>query len=243
MKIDIITIFPNFFNEFLTTSKIKHAIEDGIIKIQIHDLRAYTDLKGGKIDDTPYGGGAGMLMIFPPFYKLLKSLKTKDSYTVLLSPQGTVFNQGLATTWRSEKKHIILICGHYEGIDERILHFVDEEVSVGDYVLTGGEIPAMVITDALTRLLPGVINEASYIDDSHQQGILKYPQYTKPESYEGYSIPEVLKSGHHENIRLWRLYMSLKKTYLKRPDLLEKKNLNKEESKILERIKKEIETT
>ena len=183
-----------------------------------------------------------MLMIFPPFYEILKELKTEDTYTVLLSPQGTVFNQMLATKWSKEIKHLILICGHYEGIDDRVLNFVDEEVSIGDYVLTGGEIPAMVIADAITRLLPGVINEQSYIDDSHQQGLLKYPQYTKPDSYMGYDVPEVLKSGHHENIRKWRLKQSLKKTLLKRPDLIEKKVLDKEELAILNEIKKEIES-
>ncbi len=242
MKIDIITIFPDFFNEFLTTSKIKHAIEDGQVQIKIHDVRLYTPLKGGKIDDTPYGGGAGMLMIFPPFYEILKELRTPETYTVLLSPQGTVFNQQLATQWSKDKKHLILICGHYEGIDDRILNFVDEELSIGDYVLTGGELAAMVVTDALTRLIPGVINELSYIDDTHQQGILKYPQFTKPDSYMGYDVPEVLKSGHHENIRKWRLKQSLKKTLLKRPDLIAKKDLNKEELKILNEVKKEIET-
>ncbi|HHY97066.1 tRNA (guanosine(37)-N1)-methyltransferase TrmD [Acholeplasma equifetale] len=242
MKIDIITIFPNFFNEFLTTSKIKHAIEDGRVEINIHDLRDYTPLKGGKIDDTPYGGGAGMLMIFQPFYNILNKLRTKDSYTVLLSPQGRVYNQQIATQWSREIKHLILICGHYEGIDERVHHFIDEEISIGDYVLTGGEIPAMIIADSITRLLPGVINEASYIEDTHQQGLLKYPQYTKPMEYEGYRVPEVLLSGHHENIRKWRLYMSLKKTYIKRPDLIEKKVLNQEEQKILDQIKKELET-
>lgn len=241
MKIDIITIFPNFFDLFLTTSKIKHAIQDKAVEINIHDLRQYSDLKGQKVDDTPYGGGAGMLMIFPPFYNLLSKLRTEETHTVFLSPQGNVFNQETATKWSIEKKHIILICGHYEGIDERITHFIDEEISIGDYVLTGGEIPAMVIADAVTRLLPGVLNEASYIDDSHQQGLLKYPQYTKPEEYEGYRIPEILKSGHHENIRKWRLRMSLEKTYKKRPDLIEKKTLNKEETKILQEIKKEIE--
>lgn len=242
MKIDIITIFPDFFNEFLTTSKIKHAIEDGQVQIKIHDVRLYTPLKGGKIDDTPYGGGAGMLMIFPPFYEILKELRTPETYTVLLSPQGTVFNQQLATQWSKDKKHLILICGHYEGIDDRILNFVDEELSIGDYVLTGGELAAMVVTDALTRLIPGVINELSYIDDTHQQGLLKYPQFTKPDSYMGYDVPEVLKSGHHENIRKWRLKQSLKKTLLKRPDLIAKKDLNKEELNILNEVKKEIET-
>lgn len=242
MIIDIITIFPSFFDQFLTTSKIKHAIEDGRVTINIHDLRLYTDLKGGKIDDTPYGGGAGMLMIYPPFHKLITKLKTEDTYTVLLSPQGNVYNQQTATKWRDEIKHLILICGHYEGIDERIQNLIDEEISIGDYVLTGGEIPAMVITDSIVRLIPGVINEASYIDDTHQQGLLKYPQYTKPDTYLGMSVPEVLKSGHHENIRLWRLEKSLEKTYLKRPDLLASKELTEEESKILDKIKKNIES-
>src|SRR5690554_570935 len=186
MKVDIITIFPNFFDQFLTTSKIKHAMEDGRVEINIHDLRDYTTLKGGKIDDTPYGGGAGMLMIFPPFQNILNELKTDDSYVILLSPQGNVFNQQKATHLRDNVKHLILICGHYEGIDERILHLVDEEISIGDYVLTGGEIPAMVMTDAIVRLIPGVINEKSYREDTHQQGLLKYPQYTKPDAYMGY---------------------------------------------------------
>ncbi|WP_025725453.1 tRNA (guanosine(37)-N1)-methyltransferase TrmD [Acholeplasma granularum] len=242
MIIDIITIFPNFFDQFLTTSKIKHAIEDKRVEINIHDLRLYTDLKGGKIDDTPYGGGAGMLMIYPPFHKLLTKLKTKDTFTVFLSPQGTVYNQALATKWSEEIKHLILICGHYEGIDDRILNLVDLEVSIGDYVLTGGEIPAMVIADSIIRLIPGVINKESYIDDSHQQGLLKYPQYTKPDEYMGHKVPDVLKSGHHENIRLWRLEKSLEKTYLKRPDLLENRVMTKEETKILNKIKKSIET-
>lgn len=242
MKIDIITIFPNFFDQFLTTSKIKHAIEDGQAEISIYDLRDYTDLKGGKIDDTPYGGGAGMLMIYPPFHKLLKAIQTDESYTVFLSPQGTVFNQSIATKMSREIKHLILICGHYEGIDERVLSLIDEEMSIGDYVLTGGEIPAMVIADSIIRLLPGVINEASYIDDSHQQGLLKYPQYTKPSSYEGLEVPEVLRSGHHEQIRLWRLRESLRKTLTKRPDLLEKREFSKEEKKILDNLKKEIES-
>ncbi len=242
MTIDIITIFPNFFDQFLSTSKIKHAIMDGQVVINIHDLRDYTVLKGGKIDDTPYGGGAGMLMIYPPFETLIKKLKTDETYTILLSPQGTVYNQVLATKWSKEIKHMILICGHYEGIDERILTLVDEEVSIGDYVLTGGEIAAMVITDSLTRLIPGVINEASYSEDSHQQGLLKYPQYTKPEIYNGLAVPEVLKSGHHEKIRVWRLTESLKKTLIKRPDMIDKKVLNKEEAKILANLKKEIET-
>lgn len=242
MIIDIITIFPNFFNEFLNTSKIKHAVLDQKVIINIHDLRDYTDLKGGKIDDTPYGGGPGMLMIFPPFYHLLKKLKKEDSYTILLSPQGKLFNQEYATNISVNKTHIILICGHYEGIDDRVLNLVDEEVSIGDYVLTGGEIAAMVLSDAIIRLLPGVINEDSVTEDSHQQGLLKYPQYTKPDEFMGYKVPDILKSGHHENIRKWRLYESLKKTYLKRPDLIENKSLNKEETHILKEIIKDIDS-
>src|SRR5690554_2057202 len=222
MIIDIITIFPNFFDQFLTTSKIKHAIEDKRVEINIHDLRLYTDLKGGKIDDTPYGGGAGMLMIYPPFHKLINKLKTKDTYTVLLSPQGNVYNQQVATKWRDEIKHLILICGHYEGIDDRIQNLIDEEISIGDYVLTGGEIPAMVITDAVTRLIPGVIMEASVKEDSLYKGILKYPQYTKPYEYKGYKVPDVLLSGHHANIEKWRKKMAIEVTMKKRPDLLKK---------------------
>lgn len=237
MIIDIITIFPNFFDQFLTTSIIKRAIMQELVEIRIHDLRNYSLNKHKTIDDTPYGGGVGMLMSFPPFYECLKDIRTQQSHVVLLSPQGSVFNQTKATHMAQTHQHVIFLCGHYEGIDERILDFVDEEISIGDYVLTGGEVAAMVIVDAMTRLVPGVITEASYKEDTHQQGLLKYPQYTKPEIYQGLKVPEILLSGHHENIRKWRLEESLKKTYQKRPDLLEQKVLSQEEQKVLIKIK------
>ncbi|AUD65685.1 tRNA (guanosine(37)-N1)-methyltransferase TrmD [Tenericutes bacterium MZ-XQ] len=238
MKIDIITIFPEFFQAFLETSIIKRAIDQGLVEINMHQLRDYSHQKHNKIDDTPYGGGVGMLMQFPPFYDVINTLKTDDSYVIMLSPQGTVFNQKKATKL-SSYQHLILICGHYEGIDARIEAFIDEEISIGDYVLTGGEIPAMILSDAVIRLVPGVIQEASYQEDSLQNGWLKYPQYTKPETYKGYKVPEILRSGHHKNIEDWRQKESIKRTYLKRPDLIKKIKMTDQEKMILEQIKSE----
>ncbi|WP_026391492.1 tRNA (guanosine(37)-N1)-methyltransferase TrmD [Haploplasma modicum] len=238
MIIDIVTIFPNFFNEFLTTSIVKRAIESNIVKINIHDLRNYSDNKHKQIDDTPYGGGVGMLMTFPPFYRIIKELKTKDTKVIFLTPQGNLYNQETATKFALEDKHLILLCGHYEGIDQRVLEFVDYEISIGDYVLTGGEIPAMIVSDAIVRLLPGVIQEESHTTDSLSNDRLKYPQYTKPESFEGYDVPSVLVSGHHGNIDLYRKYMSIKVTEEKRPDLIVKTPLSKEELKIKEKYMK-----
>lgn len=234
MIVDIITIFPNFFNEFLETSIIKRAIDKESIIINVHDLRDYSNNKHKQIDDTPYGGGVGMLMMFPPFYEVLKKIKTKDTKVVFLTPQGKVFDQSDAIKYKDEK-HLVLLCGHYEGIDARILEFVDYEISVGDYVLTGGEIPAMLVIDAITRLLPDVIVEESHSTDSLSNDRLKYPQYTKPVEYEGYVVPEVLTSGHHKNILDYRNYMSLKVTQEKRPDLIEKTPLSEDEIKILKK--------
>lgn len=240
MIIDIITIFPNFFDRFIETSIIKRAILKEKVKIRIHDLREYSFNKHKQIDDTPYGGGVGMLMTFPPFYECLEKIKTDESKVIFLSPQGEVFNQTTASKYAEDEKHLIILCGHYEGVDARILEYVDYEVSIGDYVLTGGEVAAMVITDAITRLIPGVITPESYLEDSHQNGLLKYPQYTKPEVYKGHQVPEILLSGHHENIRKWRQKESLKTTYTKRPDLLNKKALTTEETNILKKIKEEL---
>ena len=240
MIIDIITIFPNFFDRFLETSIIKRAIEKGKIEIRIHDLREYSLNKHKQIDDPPYGGGVGMLMTFPPFYECLEKIKTDKSKVIFLSPQGEVFNQTTATNYAFNEEHLIILCGHYEGVDARILEYVDYEVSIGDYVLTGGELAAMIISDAVTRLIPGVITPESYLEDSHQNGLLKYPQYTKPENYKEHKVPSILLSGHHENIRKWRQEESLKTTFIKRPDLLEKKNLTTEEEKILKKIKEEF---
>lgn len=239
MIIDIVTIFPEFFDAFMNTSIIKRAQEQGIVEIRSHQLRDYSDRKNGYIDDTPYGGGAGMLMQFPPFYEIIKKLKTDESKVIYLSPQGSLFNQKKAIEF-SNSKHLILLCGHYEGIDARVLEFVDEEISIGDYILTGGEIPAMILTDAVVRLVGGVIDDQSRETDSLQQGWLKYPQYTKPDSYEGFDVPDILKSGHHQNIEDWRKKESIKTTYEKRPDLIDQIDLTNEEKTILAKIKAEL---
>ena len=236
MIIDIVTIFPNFFNEFLETSIVKRAREDKVT-INIHDLREYSDNKQNQIDDTPYGGGVGMLMTFPPFYKLITKLKKENTKVVFLTPQGEVYKQEKAREL-STYEHIILLCGHYEGLDERILNFVDIELSIGDYVLTGGEIPAMIVADSIIRLIPGVIMEESHQTDSLENDRLKYPQYTKPREYQGFTVPEVLTSGHHQNIDEYRKYMSLKTTINKRPDLIEKSPLTANELAIIEKFEK-----
>ncbi len=238
MKIDIITIFPEFFDAFLRTSIIKRGIEDGFININTHQLRDYSSLKHNRIDDTPYGGGAGMLMMFPPFYEVIKTLKNDDTHIIMTSPQGKVFDQPKAIEL-SKKKHLIILCGHYEGIDARVEELIDEEISIGDYVLTGGEMPAMIISDAVSRLVPGVIHEDSSETDSLQNGWLKYPQYTKPETYEGYRVPDILLTGHHQNIEKWRKEQSVRRTLTKRPDLIQKIELTKEEKKIIEKVSHE----
>ncbi len=239
MIIDIITIFPEFFESFKNTSIVKRAIEQGQVEVRCHQLRDYSKRKHQFVDDTPYGGGAGMLMQFPPFYEVIKALKTDETKVIYLSPQGQLFNQKRAILYATYK-HLILLCGHYEGIDARVLEFVDEEISIGDYILTGGEIPAMIVTDAVVRLISGVIDSESRETDSLQQGWLKYPQYTKPDEYEGYTVPEVLKSGHHKNIEAWRQRESIKTTYLKRPDLIDQIDLNEQEKTILADIKAEL---
>lgn len=236
MIIDIITIFPEFFTTFLETSIIKRAIEDGLVEINCHQLREYSDRKHQKIDDTPYGGGAGMLMQFPPFYEAIKKLRKEDSYIIMLSPQGKLFTQSKAKKL-ANKSHLILLCGHYEGIDARVEELIDEEISIGDYVLTGGEIPAMILSDAIVRLIPDVIAQESYEEDSLQKGWLKYPQYTKPDSYQGYDVPDILKSGHHKNIEAWRKKESIKKTYEKRSDLIDQIKLTNDEKNILDEVK------
>jgi tRNA (guanine37-N1)-methyltransferase len=236
MKIDIVTIFPEFFDSFLNTSIIKRARELNQISIQAHQLRDFSKRKHHYIDDTPYGGGVGMLIQFPPLYEAIHHLKKENTKVIMLTPQGKLFNQSYAKQYAKEE-HIILLCGHYEGFDARIENFIDDELSIGDYVLTGGEIPAMIFTDAVTRLIPGVIHEESAETDSLQNGWLKYPQYTKPETYKGFTVPEILRSGHHGQIESWRKEQSIKQTYLKRPDLIDTIELTKEEKDILKKIK------
>lgn len=236
MKITVLTLFPEFFDSFKTTSIIKKALEAGRVEFECIDYRAYTLDKHNHVDDTPCGGGVGMLLMVQPIVDCLKAVRTEHSHVVLLTPQGETFHQQKARHYAADIEHLILICGHYEGYDERIRDYVDEEVSLGDFVLTGGEIGAMTISDAIIRLLDGVITKESHEDDSFENGLLEYPQYTHPIEFDGKRVPEVLLSGHHENIRKWRLKESLRKTYLKRPDLLEKRILNREEKKFLDEI-------
>jgi tRNA (guanine37-N1)-methyltransferase len=220
MKIDILTLFPNMFDGVFTESILKRAQESGKVSIELHDFREYTEDPHLKVDDTPFGGGAGMVLMCQPIVDCLEHIKTDDSKVILLTPSGIPYKQKMAYDL-SKEKHLIIICGHYEGFDERILNFVDMEVSIGDYVLTGGEIPAMVLVDSITRLIPGVIREESHIEDSfNDKYLLDYPTYTKPRVYRGMEVPEVLISGDHAKVDKWRYEQALKKTEERRPDLL-----------------------
>ena len=236
MKIDILSLFPEMFEGFLHTSIIKRAIEKGVVEVEIHDFREFALDRHKSVDDTPYGGGQGMVLMCQPLLDCLKTITTDDSLVILMSPQGQTFSQKMAVDLSNEK-HIIFICGHYEGFDERIRDYVDMEVSIGDYVLTGGELSSMVISDAIIRLLHGAIRQSRHEDDSFSNGLLEYPQYTHPAEYDGTRVPEVLLSGHHENIRKWRLKESLRRTMIRRPDLLEGRTFTEEELKLLEEIK------
>lgn len=203
MKIDILTLFPEMFNGFLTESIIKRAIEKQKTEINIINFRDYTKDPHGKVDDTPFGGGAGMVLQIQPIYDALEHLKTKDSHIILLTPTGTTFNQKKAEQL-SQKKHLIIICGHYEGFDDRIKLLVDEEISIGNFVLTGGELPAMMISDAVIRLIDGVISKESLESESFSKDLLDYPVYTKPRDFKGMKVPEVLLSGNHKKIEEYR---------------------------------------
>ena len=219
MKISILTIFPEIFGNFLTTSLIKKAIDSKKIDINLLNIRDYSKNKQRSVDDTPYGGGVGMLMMFPPVYDAIKDVKKKYSKVIYLSPQGITYNQKIAKKLKDEK-HLILLCGRYEGIDERVKDVVDYEISIGDYILMGGEIPAMVLCESITRLIPGVIKDKSVNEDTFENNLLKYPEYTKPAEYMGYKVPDVLLSGDHKKINDWRKEMQLKNTVKKRKDLI-----------------------
>ncbi|WP_341266342.1 tRNA (guanosine(37)-N1)-methyltransferase TrmD [Candidatus Phytoplasma fraxini] len=240
MIFDIITIFPNFFDNLSNHSIIKRAKDKNKIQINIHNLREYSQNKHHQIDDTPYGGDNGMLLSFPPFYECLQNINKKEkTKIILLSPQGKLFNQQKAIQYSQDHDHLIILCGNYEGVDERILKYVDEEISIGDYVLTGGEFGAIILLNVLIRILPGVIKKESYLQDSHHNILLKYPQYTKPKEYQNHKVPEILLSGNHFEIAKWRKKESLRSTFLKRPDLLNKLNLDIEMQQLLREIKKE----
>lgn len=240
LRIDIITIFPEMFKGPFDVSILKKAQDKGLVEIKVYNLRDFTEDKHKTVDDYPYGGGSGMVMKPEPIFRAVRSLKREDSEVILLSPSGDLFNQKIAEEL-SKKNHLILICGRYEGVDERVKSIITKEISIGDYVLTGGEIPAMVIVDAVVRLVPGVLGDPDSLrEESFQWGILEYPQYTHPRDFEGMKVPDILLSGNHEKIRRWRRKEALRKTFLKRPDLLEKTNLTQEDLELLEEIKKEL---
>ena len=220
MKIDILTLFPNMFDNFLTESIIKRAINDKKVIINIHNIRDYSKDPHKKVDDYPFGGGEGMVLMPQPIFDAVEHLKTPDSYIILMTPQGIKYNQKKAYELK-DKKHLIIICGHYEGFDERIRTLADTEISIGDYVLTGGELASMVVTDSVVRLIDGVIETNSHLKDSFNNNLLDYPVYTRPADFNGLKVPEVLLSGHHENINMWRHEQQLKRTKERRPDLLE----------------------
>ena len=222
MKIDILTLFPQMFDGVFQESIIKRAIDDKKVEINLVNFRDYTIDSHNKVDDTPYGGGAGMVLSCQPIFDCIRSLQDDDCKVIMLTPSGIPYKQKMAYDL-SKEKHLILLCGHYEGFDERIKSICNMFISVGDYILTGGEIPAMVLVDSITRLIPGVINEQSHIEDSFNDNfLLDYPSYTKPRVYEGMEVPEVLISGDHKKIDEYRHQESLRITRENRPDLLEK---------------------
>lgn len=221
LKIDILTLFPNMYTGAFSESIIKRAIDLGKVEINIHNFRDYSNDLHHKVDDTPYGGGNGMVLTCQPIFDCVKSIRKENSKVILLTPDGELYKQEMAYNLALEG-HLILICGHYEGFDERIRTICDLEISIGDYVLTGGEIPSMVLVDSIVRLLPGVIEEGSHINDSFNDNLLDYPTYTKPRVYQGLEVPEVLLSGDHKKIAEYRYNEAVKKTMKKRPDLLSK---------------------
>lgn len=241
MKIDVLSLFPDMFSGVFGQSILKKAQEKSAVQFHVLDFREFATNKHRNVDDYPYGGGAGMVLTPQPLFDAVETLTKETSEEpriILLCPQGERFSQRKAEELAKEK-HLIFLCGHYEGYDERIRkHLVTDEISIGDYVLTGGELGAMVVIDAVTRLLPGVLGkEESHLQDSFSTGLLEHPQYTRPADFRGMKVPDVLMSGNHKNIEKWRKKESLKRTYERRPDLLENIELSKEEEKWLQEIK------
>ena len=219
MKIDVLTLFPDMFNGVFDESIIKRALDNKLVEINIHNIRDYSKDPHKKVDDTPYGGGPGMVLMCQPIFDAVKALRNDDSKVILLTPRGILYKQSIAIDL-SHEKHLIIICGHYEGFDERIKTICDMEISIGDYILTGGEIPCMVLIDSITRLIDGVIRKESYENESFTDNLLDYPTYTKPRTYERLSVPDVLVNGDHEKINKWRREQQIKLTEKNRPDLL-----------------------
>ena len=240
MKCDVLTLFPEMF-EPLKQSIIKRAVEKNLIDINLINIRDFSEDKHNKVDDTPYGGGAGMLMKPDVVDRAYNSIKSENAKVIYLTPQGKTLNQRIVRDL-SKQEHLILLCGHYEGIDQRVLDkIVDEEISIGDYVLTGGELPAMVLIDSVSRYVDGVLSDESTDEESFSNGLLEYPQYTRPEIFDNVKVPDVLISGHHENIRKWRRERSLENTLKKRPEMLENIELTDKEKVYIEKLKKEVQ--
>ena len=232
MRITILTLFPEMFDGFLTNSIIKRAISKEVVSIKIVNIRDYTTDKYGRVDSYPVGGGAGLVMKCQPIVDCIRANKTNKSHIAMLSPRGKTYNQSKAHSL-SKEEDLILLCGHYEGIDERVNKYVDEQISIGDYILTGGELGAMVVSDSIIRLLDGAIAEESTDEESFENGLLEYPQYTEPYDFEGDTIPDILYCGNHEAIKKWRQKKSLYLTKEYRPDLFEKYQLTKQDKKLL----------
>lgn len=241
MKIHILTLFPDMFAGPFAESIIGRAVDQGLVSIDINNIRDYTWDKHHVVDDSPYGGGPGMVLKPEPLFEAVEVVKGEaDMPVILLTPQGRLFDQGIAAELAG-REQLILICGHYEGVDERVReHLVTDEVSIGDYVLSGGELAAMVVVDAVVRQLPGALgSEESVGDDSHANGFLEYPQYTRPQSFRGWEVPEILLSGNHAEIERWRRMQSLKRTAERRPDLMERVALSDEDRKLMARMERE----
>ena len=245
MRIDILTLFPEMCNSVLSESIIGRARENGFVEIECTDIRDYTADKHNRVDDAPYGGGPGMIMQAQPIYDCFEALCKKlgkRPRLIYMSPQGKVLTQQKVKELAQEES-IAILCGHYEGVDERVIEeIVDEEISIGDYVLTGGELPALILADSIARMLPGVLaGEEAYSEESHYSSLLEYPQYTRPPEWHGRQVPQVLLSGHHGNIKKWRREQSLKRTYERRADLLERAQLDKNDKKFLSSLKSDSE--
>ena len=241
MKINVLTLFPDMFTP-LTTSMLGRGLEDGKWQLKLVNFRDFTTDVHHHVDDSPYGGGAGMVLQIMPIKKALDSISNKGK-VIITAPQGKTFNQKMAQEW-SQAENLTFICGHYEGFDQRVYDLADETVSIGDYVLTGGELPTMSMIDATVRLIPGILgNDASPVEESFAHGLLEYPQYTRPDDFEGMKVPAVLTSGNHQKIAQWRHKEALRATYLYRPDLLKNYTLSKEEEKMLAQIEQEEDQT
>ena len=244
MRIDILTLFPQMFEAPFSFGIFQRAINNGLVSLNLYNIRDYTHDKHHTADDYPYGGGAGMVLQPGPIFEAVESIKASvgeeegEFPVILLTPQGRLLSQPIALEF-SRQRHLVFICGHYEGVDERVReHLATDEISIGDYVLTGGEVPALVVIDTVLRLLPGVLgSEASPLEDSHASGLLEYPQYTRPSDFRGWTVPEVLLSGNHAQIAKWRREQIIRRTLERRPDLLNKANLGLEDKKLVERLK------